>query len=793
MHTSLQPHLTTRVASVISCLFVCQFFLGLEVDIDHMKKSLRQSVPIAVCSIVVPFACGAVLSLWFYDIETTSSSFTTFLLFLGTSLSFTAFPVLARVLTSAKLVTSPVGGQALGCAAVDDLLAWCTLAVTLSYASGGGIVAGIYVALITLGLVLFLVFVIRPFLVWYHQRLIAQDDELNRNFLALLFLLLCLTAWFSEILGIEAFCGSFIFGIMVPKEGQLIDNLAPKIELLIVEFFLPLYFANSGLRTNIGGLNQGSDWGAVFAVIAIGSAAKMIPVTLLARLTVRLNKYGQLFSMAQAAEANAGGDDLVPALHAVEPADEGTPMPWRQCLTLGVLMNTRGLIALIVLNIGLSADILGTKVFTIMVVFSLVTTFVTPPSVHYLYAAPYHAAREAKLKEVELIELDSMAKQRQVDEMLEEEANDVVNVFPPSDATVNDGSASPTGDEQHAHPALQGAEVRLSVDAGGEGTVAAVGVDAPVTRLHIYPAQRSPSVSVSHLDRREADILATQLAAFGNTDHTGVELARREPVHRADSHHNTGSRKLGSRQASHDSHAAPRFIEEAESPVTHLTSAIGDFFFGPAHPTVVEEEEDEQRSLSVRHALADAARREEGQLREERDSGGGAPCGCAETRVSLPAPLLLFVPLFSRDRCSHPNWQLPYSSRRGIPSPPFDSVGALGCPLQQRHQPHWPIRIRSRRTTLPAVRHHQCNTDRQRPASLAHRIAADCDEAAACGGGGSLVWRLRQRAAGGTITDDRPHHFHPRRADGFQRRIRRCIRRRHTHPTAIACQLTLDR
>ena len=157
----------------------------MEVDIDQMQKSLRQSVPIAVSSILIPFGVGAGLSAWFYTLEDTTASFTSFLLFLGTALSFTAFPVLARVLTSSQLITSPVGGQALGCAAVDDLLAWCTLALTLSYSSGGGPLNGLYVALVAIGLIMFLVMVIRPGLEWYHQRLIAQSDELNRNFLAL--------------------------------------------------------------------------------------------------------------------------------------------------------------------------------------------------------------------------------------------------------------------------------------------------------------------------------------------------------------------------------------------------------------------------------------------------------------------------------------------------------------------------------------------------------------------------------------------------------------------------------
>jgi Kef-type K+ transport system membrane component KefB len=201
---------------------------------------------------------------------------------------------------------------------------------------------------------------------------------------------------------------------VVPKGGHLIDNLAPKIELLIVEFFLPLYFANSGIRTNIGGLDAAIYWGAFFVVIAVGSLAKILPVTLVARLTVRLNKHGELFSMAEAAGEIAGGEDLIPALHAVEPLDEGKRMPWTQCLSLGVLMNTRGLVGLIVLNIGLSANILGEKVFTIMVLFSLVTTFITPPALYWLYQKPYHAKRALRQAEVEMVRAASLAKQLRI-------------------------------------------------------------------------------------------------------------------------------------------------------------------------------------------------------------------------------------------------------------------------------------------------------------------------------------------------------------------------------------------
>jgi len=188
-------------------LIFFMFFLGLEVEPKSIIAALRSSILIAVSSILVPFICGSLLSIWLYNIEDTDASFTVFLLFLGTALSFTAFPVLARVLTTSDLLFSPVGVQALSCAAVDDLLAWCTLACTLSYANGGGIAAGLYIAFIATGFILFLVFPVRMLFTKIHNRLRAKGKEFDRNFLAIILLGLCISSWFAEILGIHAFFG----------------------------------------------------------------------------------------------------------------------------------------------------------------------------------------------------------------------------------------------------------------------------------------------------------------------------------------------------------------------------------------------------------------------------------------------------------------------------------------------------------------------------------------------------------------------------------------------------------
>lgn len=327
-------------------LIFFMFFLGMEVEPKLMRKMIKSSFPIAVGSIACPFAIGSALSFYLYDLDDNQSDFVSFLLFIGTAFSFTAFPVLARILTSCNLLTHPLGVQTLSAAAIDDVLAWCTLALTLSYATGGGIQQGIYTMLITAGMVAFLLLGVKRFLKYVHKQLMKADDELNRNFIAAIFLMLCLVSWFAEVIGVHAFFGAFAFGVCVPRKGNLIKELAPKIELLIIEFFLPLYFAYSGIRTNIGALNSGELWGACVLVFICAAISKIVPVTLISRYFYK---------------------------------------DWKFCLSIGLLMNTRGLVALIALNVGLEQGILSDRLFTIMVIMSLATTFMAPPAIHFLY------------------------------------------------------------------------------------------------------------------------------------------------------------------------------------------------------------------------------------------------------------------------------------------------------------------------------------------------------------------------------------------------------------------------
>ena len=469
---------TLQIFAQVGLIFF-MFFLGLELDPSLFSRYYKSAGPIAVISVLVPFSLGCALSPLLYTVEHTLASPSAYSLFIGTSLAFTAFPLLARILTAFRLLGTPFGEHVLSIAAIDDVLAWCTLALTLSYAGGATPANGVYTALITIAYLLVLVFVTRPALLWLSRQLRFQQKvvgELNRDYVCILLLCLCASAIWTEISGIHAFFGAFTFGLIVPKDRpevgeSVVDLLAPKIELIIVEFFLPLYFAYSGLRTTLGALNDGRSWGLAILIILVACVGKMIPVTLMTRLMTRVRRMGDDFEqedldyeeelkqregreMAAKSDVEAGkaagekdfsyqqyatpahkkaaaggeeeevkesasGDSSdepesdAPASPANvdEPRSPGhvsspqrsTSYGWRTCLSVGLLMNTTGLVTLIALNIGLDRHILGPKVFSMLVLMALVTTFMTSPFFHYLFYVPFvyqrNLLRERRHKE----------------------------------------------------------------------------------------------------------------------------------------------------------------------------------------------------------------------------------------------------------------------------------------------------------------------------------------------------------------------------------------------------------
>jgi Kef-type K+ transport system membrane component KefB/nucleotide-binding universal stress UspA family protein len=327
-------------------LILFMFLIGLELDPRMLKGRGQSSVAISHTSIVVPFALGAAAAFWLYPrLSESSVPFSSFLLFMGVAMSITAFPVLARILSERGLLRSRVGMITLTCAAVDDVTAWCLLAFIASIVRATDLRDAAYTTVFALIYIGFMLGVLRPFL----QRLgarVADRQGLSQNVVALTLLLLLGSALLTEQIGIHALFGAFLFGAIIPKEGGLAEALAEKLEDVAVVLLLPLFFAYSGLRTEIGLLNGASDWAICGLIIVLACAGKFGGSTLAARLT---------------------------------------GLRWREAGALGILMNTRGLMELIVLNLGLDLGVISPKLFTMMVIMALVTTFMTTPLLRWIY------------------------------------------------------------------------------------------------------------------------------------------------------------------------------------------------------------------------------------------------------------------------------------------------------------------------------------------------------------------------------------------------------------------------
>lgn len=328
-------------------LVLFMFLIGLELDPKLLKGRGHASVAISHTSIVVPFALGAVAAaLWLYkDFSDPSVPFSSFVLFMGVAMSITAFPVLARILTERGLLQSRIGAIAITCAAVDDVTAWCLLAFVVSIVRASNLAQAGLTTAFALGYIVFMLLAVRPFLARLGAR-VASREGLTQNVVAGTLLLLLASAWATELIGIHALFGAFLFGAVIPKEGGLAEALSEKLEDVAVVLLLPVFFAFSGLRTQIGLLNTPEAWLTCGAIILLACVGKFGGSAVAARLT---------------------------------------GMRWREAGAVGILMNTRGLMELIVLNLGLDLGVISPTLFTMMVLMALVTTFMTTPLLQLFY------------------------------------------------------------------------------------------------------------------------------------------------------------------------------------------------------------------------------------------------------------------------------------------------------------------------------------------------------------------------------------------------------------------------
>ncbi|WP_257458222.1 cation:proton antiporter domain-containing protein [Archangium lipolyticum] len=335
-------------------LILFMFLIGLELDPKLLKGRGHASVVISHTSIIVPFGLGAGAALWLYPrLSEPSVPFSSFVLFMGVAMSITAFPVLARILTERRLLGSKVGAMTITCAAVDDVTAWCLLAFVVSIVRASDLMHAGLTTLFAMLYIAFMLGVVRPFLARLGAR-VANKEGLNQNGVALTLMMLLASAWATELIGIHALFGAFMMGSVIPKEGGLAQALAEKLEDVAVVLLLPLFFAFSGLRTEIGLLSTGDHWVMCGVIILLACLGKFGGSAVAARLT---------------------------------------GMRWREAGALGILMNTRGLMELIVLNIGLDLGVISPTLFTMMVVMALVTTFMTTPLLRWIYP-PEEMARD---------------------------------------------------------------------------------------------------------------------------------------------------------------------------------------------------------------------------------------------------------------------------------------------------------------------------------------------------------------------------------------------------------------
>ncbi len=320
------------------------FLVGLELDTTLLRRRSQHAVAISHASILAPFLSGAVLALVLYPrFATADVPFTTFALFCGVAMSITAFPVLASILAHRSMQQTPLGVMALTVAAVDDVTAWCLLAFVVGVVKAK--FGGLLTAALTLVYVAAMFTLVRPLM----RRLLGDRQRAGRPEVAIVFLAVLLSALVTEAIGIHAIFGAFLMGVILPRDTPLRSQLEDKLQDVTVILLLPAFFAFSGMRTQIGLLESGSQWLMCLLIIAVASAGK----------------FGGTLAAARA-----------------------TGVTWREGAALGVLMNSRGLMEVVVLNVGLDLGIITPLVFAMMVIMAVVTTFATAPLLDLLLPRP---------------------------------------------------------------------------------------------------------------------------------------------------------------------------------------------------------------------------------------------------------------------------------------------------------------------------------------------------------------------------------------------------------------------
>lgn len=330
-------------------LILFMFVIGMELDFKVIKNKANEAVIISHASIVIPFALGVCLSYFVYQqFAPVGIDFLSFSLFLGIAMSITAFPVLARIVQERGIHRTRLGNIVITCAATDDITAWCILAAVIAIVKSGSLLSSLYTIALAVTYVLLMLFMVKPFLKKVGD-LYSSSDNLSKPVVAIFFLTLIISSYATDVIGIHALFGAFMTGAIMPDIVKFRNIFISKVEDVAVILLLPLFFVFTGLRTKIGLINDPYLWKVTAIIVLVAVAGKFLGSTLAARFV------GQ---------------------------------NWKDSLTIGALMNTRGLMELVVLNIGYDLGVLSPEIFTMMVIMALVTTFMTGPAlslINYLF------------------------------------------------------------------------------------------------------------------------------------------------------------------------------------------------------------------------------------------------------------------------------------------------------------------------------------------------------------------------------------------------------------------------
>ncbi len=343
-------------------LILFMFAIGMELNISEVSKKLKEAIIISHTSTVVPIFCGMLTAYFVYDTYAYKSTpFLPFALFIGIAMSISAFPVLARIIQEKGLTRTHLGTISLASAANDNISAWCLLAIVIALAQAGSMLSAFFNIFFSALYIALMFLVVRPFLKMighiYHNK-----EVINKGMIGTIFLLLIFSSYLTEMLGLHALFGAFIAGVVMPSNVKFRKIMTEKVEDVSLALFLPLFFVSTGLRTEIGLLNTPELWSmcAIFTLVAI------------------LGKFGgAMFSARFVGES------------------------WKNSLYIGALMNTRGLMELVILTIGYEMHILPPSIFVMLVLMTLVTSFMTTPLVSFI---KFCFSKAEKVKEYEVVE-----------------------------------------------------------------------------------------------------------------------------------------------------------------------------------------------------------------------------------------------------------------------------------------------------------------------------------------------------------------------------------------------------